>query len=158
MSTKGLIPKAGTIEDIQRSVEEALTVKDGKHVLSTDEYEIGYGDIRSAGDIKVGTKYPITLTAKAGGNYVAGTQKVYNIKFGQLNLASWTAKINVRIINAEQNEILLRYNGTLLEKGKDYTAVVKKDKKQDTYTVTVKAVKNGAYKGSKTFKKLSAEN
>ena len=158
VSTKGLIPKAGTIEDIQKSVEDALTVKDGKHVLSTDEYEIDYGNIRSAGDIKVGSKYPITLTAKAGGNYVEGSQKVYKIKFGQLSFASWTAKINVRIINAEQNEILLRYNGTLLEKGKDYTAVVKKDKKRDTYTVTVKAVKNGAYKGSKTFKKLSAEN
>ena len=157
VSTKGLIPKAGTIEDIQKSVEEALTVKDGKHVLSTDEYEIDYGNIRSAGDIKIGTKYPITLTAKAGGNYVAGTQKTISIKFGQLNLASWTAKISVRIINAEQSEILLRYNGTLLEKGKDYTVVVKKDKKQETYTVTVKAVKNGAYKGSKTFKKLSVD-
>ncbi|MBD5444326.1 MAG: hypothetical protein HDR29_02120, partial [Lachnospiraceae bacterium] len=154
VSTKGLIPKVGTIADIQESVEEALTVKDGKHVLSTNEYEIDYGNIKSAGDIKIGIKYPITLTAKAGGNYVEGSQKVFNIKFGQLSLASKTANISVRIADAGQNEIILRYNGTRLEKDTDYTAVVTKDKKKDTYTVKIKAVKNSSYKGSRTIKNL----
>ncbi|MDE7114658.1 MAG: leucine-rich repeat protein, partial [Acetatifactor sp.] len=64
VSLSGTIPKAGTIKDIQNAIDEALTVKDGKHVLSEDEYTVDYGDITNVNDIKIGTRYPITLTAK----------------------------------------------------------------------------------------------
>ena len=115
-----------------------------------------YGDIKNTNDIKIGTKYPITLTAEPGGNYIENYKKVVYIKFGQLSLASKIANVSVRITDAGKNEIILSYNGILLEKDTDYTAVVTKDKKKDTYTVKIKAVKNSAYKGSRTIKNLQA--
>ncbi|MDE7268534.1 MAG: leucine-rich repeat protein, partial [Lachnospiraceae bacterium] len=159
-SLSGTIPKAGSIENIKQAINEALTVKDGKHVLSESEYTVDYGDITNITNtnaIRIGTKYPIKLKAKSGGNYVNISQKekVVYIKFGQLNLASKTANISVHITDAGQNEIILSYNGARLVKDRDYTAVVTKDKKKDTYTVKIKAVKNSAYKGSRTVKNLT---
>lgn len=153
-SLSAAIPKTGTIEDIQKAIDEAIVVKDAKHVLSRDKYTIDYGEIKTIDDVKIGKKYPITLRPVAGGNYLADSQKVVNIKFGQLNLASRTAYISVYATDAQQNKTAFRYNGVLLEQGRDYTAMVKKEKNRNTYTVKIKAVKNSAYKGSKTFKNV----
>ena len=155
VSLSGTIPKAGNIKNIKEAINEALIVKDGKHILSENEYTVDYGAITNANDIKIGTKYPITLTPKADGNYIAGSKKTIFIKFGQLNLASKTANVSVQITDAGQNEIVLSYNGARLVKDRDYTAVVTKDKKNDIYTVKIKAVKNSAYKGSRTVKNLT---
>ncbi|MBD5444037.1 MAG: hypothetical protein HDR29_00620 [Lachnospiraceae bacterium] len=157
-SIKGTIPKAGTIEDIKKAVDEALTVTDGKHVLSEDEYTVDYGNITKTDDIVIGTKYLITLTATADGNYVENSKKVVNIKFGQLNLASKTAAVSVKIKDAANNKVEVKYNGTVLTEGTDYTAQVKPDKNKTTYTVTIKAVKKAAYKGKKVVKNLTVES
>lgn len=156
-SLSGTIPKTGSIEDIWKSIDDAIIIKDAKHVLSENEYTIDYGDIKAIDDIKIGKKYPITLTAGAGGNYIENSQKKVNIKFGQLNLASRTANMSVIIKKVSRNEIEFRYNGVLLEKDRDYTATIKAEKNKETYTVIVKAVKNSAYKGSKTFKNVQAD-
>ncbi len=156
-SLSGTIPKTGNIEDVKKAVKEAIIVKDAKHILSENEYTIDYGGIKTIDDIKIGKKYPILLRANAGGNYIETSEKKVNIKFGQLNLASRTANVSVEITNALQNEILFYYNGILLEKDKDYTATVKKEKNKKTYTVKVKAVKDSAYKGSRTFKNVPSD-
>ncbi len=156
-SLSGTIPKTGNIEDVKKAVKEAIIVKDAKHILSENEYTIDYGGIKTIDDIKIGKKYPILLRANAGGNYIETSEKKVNIKFGQLNLASRTANVSVEITNALQNEILFYYNGTLLENDKDYTATVKKEKNKKTYTVKVKAVKDSAYKGSRTFKNVPSD-
>ena len=153
-SLSGTIPKTGSIEKLKENIAEALVVKDAKCVLTTDEYTIDYGDIATIDDIIIGKKYPITLIPKAGGNYIKNSEKIVNIKFGQLNLASKTANMSVIIKNVSRSEIEFSYNGILLEKGKDYTATIKPEKDKDTYTVIIKAVKNSAYKGSKTFKNV----
>ncbi len=156
-SLSGTIPKTGNIEDVKKAVKEAIIVKDAKHILSENEYTIDYGGIKTIDDIKIGKKYPILLRANAGGNYIETSEKKVNIKFGQLNLASRTANVSVEITNVLQNEILFYYNGILLEKDKDYTATVKKEKNKKTYTVKVKAVKDSAYKGSRTFKNVPSD-
>ncbi len=156
-SLSGTIPKTGNIEDVKKAVKEAIIVKDAKHILSENEYTIDYGGIKTIDDIKIGKKYPILLRANAGGNYIETSEKKVNIKFGQLNLASRTANVSVEITNALQNEILFYYNGILLENDKDYTATVKKEKNKKTYTVKVKAVKDSAYKGSRTFKNVPSD-
>ena len=153
-SLNGTIPKTGSIEKLKENIAEALVVKDAKCVLTTDKYTIDYGDIATIDDIKIGKKYPVTLIAEAGGNYIENSKKIVNIKFGQLNLASRTANMSVIIKNVSRSEIEFSYNGILLEKGKDYTATIKPEKNKDTYTVIIKAVKNSAYKGSKTFKNV----
>lgn len=150
----GAIPKAGSIDDIKNAISEAITVKDAKHILSEEEYTIDYGTLTSADEIQIGKKYAVTLTPKKDGNYLAESKKTINIKFGQLSLASRTAKVSVRIIDPSQHELELRYNGVLLVKGRDYTAVVKKENRKETYTVKIKAVSGSAYKGSKTMKKV----
>ncbi len=156
-SLSGTIPKTGNIEDVKKAVKEAIIVKDAKHILSENEYTIDYGGIKTIDDIKIGKKYPILLRANAGGNYIETSEKKVNIKFGQLNLASRTANVSVEITNVLQNEILFYYNGILLENDKDYTATVKKEKNKKTYTVKVKAVKDSAYKGSRTFKNVPSD-
>lgn len=153
----GMIPKTGSIEDIRKNIDDAIIIKDAKHVLSENEYTIDYGDIKTIDDIKIGKKYPITLIAGAGGNYIENSQKKVNIKFGQLNLASRTANMSVIIKDVSRNEIEFRYNAILLEKDRDYTATIKPEKNKDTYTVIIKAVKNSAYKGSKTFRNVQAD-
>lgn len=153
-SLSSTIPKTGTIEDIKKAIQEAIIVKDAKHILFENEYTIDYGDMQTIDDIKIGNKYPIILMPNAGGNYIETSKKKVNIKFGQLNLASKTANVSVEITSALQNEIVFYYNGILLEKDKDYTATVNKEKNKRTYTVKVKAVKNSAYKGSRTFKNV----
>ena len=154
-SLSGTIPKAGSLENIKKAIDEAITVKDGKHVLSELEYTVDYGNITKLEDIQIGTKYPITLTPKADGNYITSSKKTIFIKFGQLNLASKTANVSVRITDASKGELTLRYNGILLVKDRDYTAVIKQDKNKGTYTVKIKAVKSSAYKGSRTVKNLT---
>ncbi|MDE7266054.1 MAG: BspA family leucine-rich repeat surface protein, partial [Lachnospiraceae bacterium] len=154
VSLSSAIPKTGILQDVKKAISEAILVKEAKHVLSEDEYRIDYGDIETMDHIRCGKQYQITLTPKAGGNYIKDSQKVIKIKFGQLNLASKTADISAKITNASQNEIELRYNGILLEEGRDYVATVKQDKNKNTYTVKVNAVKNSAYKGSRTFKNM----
>lgn len=153
-SLTSMIPKTGDIDQIKKAIREAITVKDAKHVFFENEYTIDYGALNSVGEIQIGVKYPITLTPKAGGNYVETSQKKISIKFGQLNLASKTANVSVKITNAPQGELELSYNGTMLEKDKDYTATVKPEKNKKTYTVKIRAVKNSAYKGSRTFKNV----
>lgn len=154
VSLSGTIPKAGDIEQIRKSISEAITVKDAKHVFSENEYTIDYGALNSVDDIKIGIKYPITLKPKAGGNYTETSQKKINIKFGQLNLASKTANVSVRIISVPRDEIAFSYNGIVLEKDRDYTATITREKNKKTYTVKIKAVRNSAYKGTRTFKNI----
>lgn len=141
-----------------------MTVKDGKRILTEGvDYEVDYSELCNPdGSIKdtveIGKKYNVTLTALPGGNYTDSSKKIVKVKCGQLNLASKTAKVSVTIKNAAQNEVEVKYNGVLLTAGKDYTAQVKQDKNKPTYTVTIKAVKKGAYKGSKVFKKMTVES
>ena len=154
-SLSGTIPKAGSIDDMKNAVGEAITVKDAKHILSDEEYTIDYSTLTSADRIQTGKKYAVTLTPKQDGDYLAESKKTVYIKFGQLSLASKTAKISIRILDPSQNEIELYYNGILLIKGRDYTAAVKKENRKETYTVKIKAVPGSAYKGSRTMKKVS---
>lgn len=155
-SLKGTIPKAGDIEDIKSAIAEAITVKDGKRILSVEkDYTVDYGTITTLESIKIGEKYLITLTPKTDGNYLANSKKTISIKFGQLNLASKTASVSVKITDAAQNKVEVKYNGELLDAAKDYEAVVKQDKNKPTYTVTIKAKKGSAYKGKRTVKNLS---
>ena len=119
---------------------------------------MNYGTITKLEEIQIGTKYPITLTPKANGNYIANSKKTIFVKFGQLNLASKTANVSVRITDVSKGELALRYNGILLVRDRDYTVVVKQDKNKDTYTVKIKAVKGSAYKGSWTVKNLTINN
>ncbi len=154
VSIKGTLPKFGTISDIQNAINEAVVVKDGKTVLSYGEdYTIGYGDITSFDNIKIGMKYGITISSvKKYGNYTSDT-KTLQIKFGQLNLASKTAVVSMAITNVDEKKVTLTYNGKTLEQDKDYTVVsIKQDKKTELYTVKIKAVPGGVYKGSLTFK------
>lgn len=154
VSIKGTLPKFGTISDIQNAINEAVVVKDGKTVLSYGEdYTIGYGDITSFDNIKIGTKYGITISSvKKYGNYTSDT-KTLQIKFGQLNLASKTAVVSMAITNVDEKKVTLTYNGKTLEQDKDYTVVsIKQDKKTELYTVKIKAVPGSVYKGSLTFK------
>ncbi len=154
VSIKGTLPKFGTISDIQNAINEAVVVKDGKTVLSYGEdYTIGYGDITSFDNIKIGMKYGITISSvKKYGNYTSDT-KTLQIKFGQLNLASKTAVVSMAITNVDEKKVTLTYNGKTLEQDKDYTVVsIKQDKKTELYTVKIKAVPGSVYKGSLTFK------
>ncbi len=154
VSIKGTLPKFGTISDIQNAINEAVVVKDGKTVLSYGEdYTIGYGDITSFDNIKIGMKYGITISSvKKYGNYTSDT-KTLQIKFGQLNLASKTAVVSMAITNVDEKKVTLTYNGKTLEQDKDYTVVsIKEDKKTELYTVKIKAAPGSVYKGSLTFK------
>mgnify|MGYP001059384000 CR=1 FL=1 len=158
VSIKGTLPKFGTISDIQNAINEAVVVKDGKTVLSYGEdYTIGYGDINSFDNIKIGTKYKITiLPVRRDGNYTSDT-KTLGIKFGQLNLASKTAAVSMTITNVDEKKVTFVYNGKTLEQEKDYKVVsIKKDKNTGMYTVKVKAVAGSPYKGSLTFKGAQA--
>ncbi|MCH5248596.1 MAG: hypothetical protein J1E98_01620 [Lachnospiraceae bacterium] len=146
------IPLTGKVSDI------TFTVKDGKHILTEDEeFTVDYGAIKNPDGsikdgIKTGEKYKITLKAVNGKNYTDDSTKEVTVKFGQLNLGSKTAKMTVTIKDPTQNKVEVVYNGVTLTDGTDYTATVKLDKKKGTYTVTIKAVKKSAYKGTKVFK------
>ena len=154
-SLKGTIPKAGDIEAIKSAIAEAIIVKDGKRILSAEtDYTVDYGSITALENIKIGEKYPITLKTTAERNYVKDSTKTIFIKFGQLNLASKTASVSVKIVDAAQNKVEVKYNGELLDAAKDYEAVIKQDKKNPAYTVTLKAKKGSAYKGKRTIKNL----
>ena len=155
VSAVSAIPKTGNIDDIKSAINEAIVVKDGKRTLMEDAYTIDYGTISEVQDIKIGQKYSVILTPKAGGNYVDESKKIVSIKFGQLNLASKTAKVSVRITNTSNNQVVVRYNGITLVENRDYTAEIKSNKDQNTYTVKIKAVKGSAYKGSRTIKSLT---
>ena len=151
VSSVAAIPKTGTLDNI------TLTVKDGKRILTEDEeYTVDYSNIldeneKIKDDIVIGQKYTVTLTATGKGNYIKDSKKEIKVKFGQLNLASKTANISMKILDPAQNKVEVKYNGVTLTDS-DYTATVKLDKKKGTYTVTIKAVKKSAYKGKKVFK------
>lgn len=157
VSSIAAIPKTGTLDGV------TVTVKDGKHILIENvDYTIDYSKIVNAdgtikSDVAIGQKYDLTLKPVSGGNYIDTSQKIVKVKFGQLNLASKTAKVSVKIKNAASNEVEVSYNGVLLTKDQDYTATVKQDRNKSTYTVTIKAVKNSAYKGKRTVKNLIVE-
>lgn len=152
------VPKTQNLDNI------TMTVKDGKRILTEGvDYKVDYSAICDNPDdpdrrslkasVEIGKKYDVTLIP-LNENYTSTSQKIVKVKFGQLNLASKTANVSVRIINATQNEVEVRYNGVLLA-ATDYTAQVKQDKNKSTYTVTVKAAKKGAYKGKKVIKNLT---
>lgn len=147
-------PKSGSLDYI------TMTVKDGKRILTEGrDYTVDYSNIVNADgslkDVVIGQKYAVTLIPVSGGNYTDSSRKTVYVKFGQLNLASKTASVSVKIKDAAQNKVEVRYNGTLLTENTDYTAVVKQDRNKSTYTVTIKAVKKSAYKGKKVIKNLS---
>lgn len=150
-------PKSGSLDYI------TMTVKDGKRILTEGkDYTVDYSKIvnkdGSLENIVIGQKYALTLKPVSGGNYTDSSSKTVYVKFGQLNLASKTAAVSVKITDAAQNKVEVMYNGTLLKENTDYTAQVKQDKKKSTYTVTIKAVKKSAYKGKRVIKNLTAES
>lgn len=156
VSSIAAVPKTPDFDGV------TMTVKDGKRILTEGEdYTVDYSSILNADgklkdDIVIGQKYEVILKPVSGKNYVAASQKKVYVKFGQLNLASKTANISVTIKDASKNEVEVMYNGVLLTKDTDYTAQVKPDRKKTTYTVTIKAVKKSAYKGTKVVKNLTA--
>lgn len=79
------------------------------------------------------------------------------VKFGQLNLASKTAKYKAVLTSDSASGFSFEYNGVPLTQGVDYTVTkIKQDRKTGKYTVTIKAVKGKqcAYKGSRSIKNL----
>lgn len=97
VSSVAAIPKSGSLESI------TLTVKDGKRILTEGlDYWVDYSNIVDdktgqilSDKITVGQKYDVTLYAYDGGNYLTNGEdgkRVVKVKFGQLNLASKTAK------------------------------------------------------------------
>lgn len=151
------IPKNGNRDDIK------LTVKDGKRVLMKDvDYTVTFdndsnvfdGDqIKS--DIQAGSKINVKIVA-LGGNYEEGSSKNAVVKFGQLNLASKTAKVDVSMTGSNASDVTVIYNGVELVQGTDYTVSKIKQGKDGKYTITIKAVKGKScvYKGSKTVKSI----
>ena len=164
VSSVAAIPKSGSLESI------TLTVKDGKRILTEGlDYWVDYssivddetGQILSLSDkITVGQKYDVTLYAHDDGNYLTTGEdgkRVVKVKFGQLNLASKTAKYKAVLTSDSASGFSFEYNGVPLTQGVDYTVTkIKQDRKTGKYTVTIKAVKGKqcAYKGSRSIKNL----
>lgn len=173
-------PTAGTVIPPNVNLENIVIVaKDGKRILTEGvDYEIDYSSICSDlttgildggqkdGTIKIGQKYTLTLKALAGGNYIpysedSNSKKDAVVKFGQLNLASKTANITVKLVGGSANEnVKVTYNNLELRQGIDYevSGKIKQDKKTGKYTVKIKAVKKKGqqcfYKGTRTVKNL----
>lgn len=152
------VPKNGTRDDIK------LTVKDGKHILTEGvDYKAMFDNILDEnGRIKPAVEAKSKNTVKIvslGGNYQAGTSKDVTIKFGQLNLASKNAKVNVSMTSSSESGVKVVYNGVELVQGTDYTVSKLKQNKDGSYTVTIKAAKDKkcVYKGSKTVKNVKVE-
>lgn len=150
------IPKNGSRDDIK------LTVKDGKRILTEGvDYDTVIGsDILDENNqiktnIRAGAKCSVKIVA-LGGNYKEGSSKTATVKFGQLNLASRTAKIDVSTTGSDKSNVKVVYNGVVLEQNKDYT-VSKMKEKNGSYTITIKAAKDKTclYKGSKTVKNVT---
>lgn len=162
VSSVAAIPKSGSLESI------TLTVKDGKRILTEGlDYWVDYSNIVDdktgqilSDKITVGQKYDVTLYAYEGGNYLTNGEdgkRVVKVKFGQLNLASKTAKYKAVLTSDSASGFSFEYNGVPLTQGIDYTVTkVKQDRKTGKYTVTVKAVKGKqcSYKGSRSIKNL----
>lgn len=162
VSSVAAIPKSGSLESI------TLTVKDGKRILTEGlDYWVDYSNIVDDGNgqilsdkITVGQKYDVTLYAYDGGNYLTTGEdgkRVVKVKFGQLNLASKTAKYKAVLTSDSASGFSFEYNGVPLTQGIDYTVTkIKQDRKTGKYTVTIKAVKGKqcAYKGSRSIKNL----
>ncbi|MDE6363092.1 MAG: hypothetical protein K2L86_02310 [Lachnospiraceae bacterium] len=161
VSSVAAIPKSGSLESI------TLTVKDGKRILTEGlDYWVDYSKIIDekgqilSDKITVGQKYDVTLYAYDGGNYLTTGEdgkRVVKVKFGQLNLASKTAKIHLTLTSADASGVSVVYNGVPLTQGIDYTvSKIKQDRKTGKYTVTIKAVKGKqcSYKGSRSIKNL----
>lgn len=159
VSSVAAIPKSGSLENI------TLTVKDGKRILTEGlDYWVDYSNILDdkgqilSDKITVGQKYDVTLYAYDGGNYLTTGEdgkRVVKVKFGQLNLASNTAKIDLTLTSADATGVTVVYNGVKLEQNTDYTvSKIKQDRKTGKYTVTIKAVKGKqcSYKGSRSIK------
>lgn len=162
VSSVAAIPKSGSLESI------TLTVKDGKRILTEGlDYWVDYSNIVDdktgqilSDKITVGQKYDVTLYAYDGGNYLTNGEdgkRVVKVKFGQLNLASKTAKYKAVLTSDSASGFSFEYNGVPLTQGIDYTVTkVKQDRKTGKYTVTIKAVKGKqcSYKGSRSIKNL----
>ena len=162
VSSVAAIPKSGSLESI------TLTVKDGKRILTEGlDYWVDYSNIVDdktgqilSDKITVGQKYDVTLYAYDGGNYLTNGEdgkRVVKVKFGQLNLASKTAKYKAVLTSDSASGFSFEYNGVPLTQGVDYTVTkIKQDRKTGKYTVTIKAVKGKqcAYKGSRSIKNL----
>lgn len=162
VSSVAAIPKSGSLESI------TLTVKDGKRILTEGlDYWVDYSNIVDdktgqilSDKITVGQKYDVTLYAYDGGNYLINGEdgkRVVKVKFGQLNLASKTAKYKAVLTSDSASGFSFEYNGVPLTQGIDYTVTkVKQDRKTGKYTVTIKAVKGKqcSYKGSRSIKNL----
>lgn len=162
VSSVAAIPKSGSLESI------TLTVKDGKRILTEGlDYWVDYSSIVDdktgqilSDKITVGQKYDVTLYAYDGGNYLTTGEdgkRVVKVKFGQLNLASKTAKYKAVLTSDSASGFSFEYNGVPLTQGVDYTVTkIKQDRKTGKYTVTIKAVKGKqcAYKGSRSIKNL----
>lgn len=162
VSSVAAIPKSGSLESI------TLTVKDGKRILTEGlDYWVDYSNIVDdktgqilSDKITVGQKYDVTLYAYDCGNYLTNGEdgkRVVKVKFGQLNLASKTAKYKAVLTSDSASGFSFEYNGVPLTQGIDYTVTkVKQDRKTGKYTVTIKAVKGKqcSYKGSRSIKNL----
>lgn len=141
------ISRAADQAGIQAAIEDALTVKDGKRVLSASEYSVNCSAIPAPGSIQAGKAYTVTLTAKTGGNY-QGTKNV-TVKFAQQNLAN--KEISADITDAAKKRLRVLCDGKELVQNKDFVVKGWKKGRDGSCTVTIEGTKNGDYKGRKTF-------
>jgi len=181
ISTVSALPKNGSTEDA------FFTVKQGKRILKEGvDYEICWTEVKdSKGNaalivdnngnfisdaIENGKKYKLKFNS-LGTNYLEDTSKEIKIKFGQLNLASKTAKVVIELDESKAGDAASNYGVTVTYNGKLLTAATPVTGKKDTFgdyyvtkrpkqnnktgvwTVSIKAAgknKSCLYKGSKT--------
>jgi len=140
-----------------------LVLKDGKKILTKNEdYIIDFSNVADANDklknnIVIGRKYKILVKSNSNGNFIDHSEKSVKISFSKLNLASKTANVTAKLsdVTSTRNfKIDVTYNGIKLTQGTDFTAGLRYNRSTDTYTATIKAIKNTMFKGSRTIKNL----